>query len=281
MSSAKDFFSAYGGSGSSSRPAGTVLTVGQFLDSYIIHIIITTIFVIGAIMLIDRYAAYATKPFSIWGDLFYSIGAVTIAVNVGFMISIVIAWLTKKASFLAREDDEIHWLHAISLLAAGLVVGWGILAMVLTFGDVIAGGNTDQIEAGGYILVLFSVAYCTYLVIRYIMGLAGKKTVAAAAVQAPTSVDTNAILSALKAGSAANSGGFAQPLFGGGGGSAAFGGIDLSSLQPSSVSTLPPHQAASAQPNCAPGGYPMMMAPMMMMQSQAPACVTDPNVVQF
>lgn len=267
----------------------TAMSIGQLLDLYLVHWIMTIIFIIGGIFLIERYANYAGKPFTAWDDLFYASGALGLVLNAAFVIALPIVWLTREMKFLSREDASIHWLHALSIFAGCWAIGWGILALVLTFSSALTATTTDDFEVAGYFMVIIAVAYELFLVIRSLPGL--KPGTSLTSVQPPITADSNAYLSIFRStGSGAGNmgGGSAQPIFGGAGGAAAFGGLDLSAFQPSSLSTVAPTQGPSSggynnmgqQQGGGGCGVPIIVMPQMM-QPNAACAVQDPDRVHL
>ncbi len=258
-------------------------TLGQLLDLYIVHGIFAIVFGAGAGLLMGTYDTIA-KPSNAWADIFFAVGALAIAMNAGFFIGALIAWLAKGGSPLSRQDDNIHWLHALSIFSAAIAVFWSILALIITFGTTLVGSSSNSGEVAGYFMVLFSAAYFTYLTVRWMFGLAGKRDAAAPVLQPPTSLDTNAVLAAIAAASAnSRSAAASQPLFSGAG---AFGGIDLSGLQPSSMSTLPPtqHSSSSTTSTGGGGGGPTVVVvttPQASPGATSAACAPESNVVHI
>lgn len=266
---------AFGGD-TSGAPQNTVTSIGQLLDLYIIHFIFVILFIIGAGILMDRYGNSVSKPYTAWDDIFFALGAVALLINAAFFIALPIAWATNREPTFGRETGSLHWLHGLSIAAAAAGVVWGILALILTFGSTLTVSPTDNTEVAGYFMIILTTAYFLYLCIRYLAGLAGEGKPSDIK-GATVSNDIKALFAGIGA-SRGTAGTSAQPLFGGIGGSAAFGGIDLGGLQASSMSTLPPVQAAhtAAQP-CSPQ-VPMMIIPPVMMAPQA-GCQTDPTKV--
>lgn len=266
------FAKAFGGDTSTTGKPATVTSIGQLLDLYVVHLVFTIIFVVGGLILADKYGENASKPFTAWSDLFFAIGLIAGGLNVAFGISLFIAWINKTTTALSRDDDTIHWLHALSMLAAASGAVWGVLALILTFGSTLVGATTDDTEVAGYFMIILTTAYFIYLCVRYFSGLAGKST----STLPPTTINSDLKTYLEGINNASRGITASQPLFGGAGGAAAFGGIDLSGLQPSSMSTLPPVQAAQA---CSPQ-VPMMIIPPVMMAPQA-ACQPDPTKIHL
>lgn len=259
-----------GGNSSSLGPT----SIGQFLDLYVIHMIMTLVFIIGAIILIDKFAAHASKPVSNWDDLFYALGGITLIFNTGFLVALFFGWISRRSAALARNDIELHWLHAVSIIAAGFTVIWGVLALIVTFGTALTPAVSDQTEVGGYFMVFIGVAYSTYLVVRYCFGLAGTETTTKpSGIQAPAAYDINALLAATRASAPVAS---AQPIFGGGNGLAAFGGLDMSGLLPSSMTAT----TTSGTGNCMSSGTQQQAPIIMMMPQQQPMMYCSPQPVQ-
>ena len=86
--------SSTGGKNYETRRAAT--SIGQLLDLYAVHLVFVVIFFIGGILLLDKYGQYAltspTASYTAWDDLFFATGAVTLALNVGFVIGLIFAW---------------------------------------------------------------------------------------------------------------------------------------------------------------------------------------------
>lgn len=264
-----------------------IVTLGDFLDLYLVHFIMAVVFVVGGIILIVNFGQSVTGTPTTWDDLFYVIGSFAFILNVAFGIGLIIAWINKNAGPLSRQDDSIHWLHALSIFASASAIIWSVLALVLNFGPALIDTSAPTSTTGSYFMVLASAAYFAYLVVRYMFGLAGAEKAAEAKKAEPT-LTTDQLMNLTRNVNAVSSAA-AQPLFGGRGGSAAFGGIDLGGLQNmsgggGSMYALPPHMAASAA-SPAPCASPMMMMPQMMMMQPSPAyCAAppqDPNAIHI
>ncbi len=270
------------GGGSSVTGPRLSNSLWDVLDMYIFHFIAGILFIVGSIMLMDGYGTSISKPPTPFNDMFFALGAVAAAANLGFCISLVVAWIWRKGAVPSREDNDISWLHVVSIAAAAFGGVWGVIALIVTFGSSLTGVVADEVEVAGYFMTLLSTLYFVYLVVRYASGLANRGEPARAVVPPPTVASSLDALGYVRNAAAANPASF-QPIFGGGSGAAAFGGIDLSGLQPSSMSTLPPTQAASHgvyMPQMA-GGCPMMMMPQMMMPQQPQYCAPDPNAIHI
>ena len=181
--------------------------------------------------------------------------------------------MNKLAGPLSRQDEDIHWLHGLSIMTATLSAAWGILALVLTFGSTLAATVTDQGEVAGYFMVILGVAYSLYLTLRYLFGLAGRPDLSTAKTSTtiPTALDSNSLFNALRVAAAtpsSNIAAAAQPSLFSGGGAAAFGGLDLSGFQPSSLTTTTSQRVGACAMG---GGQPMgggYAQPVMMMMPQ-------------
>lgn len=264
-------------------------TIGQILDLYIVHLIMTVVFVFAGTVLLVEYSRNKVGSYTAWDDLFFTVGTLTLVMNAVFIVGAVISFITSEFKFLAREDDRGHWLHGLSIFAALMSIIWGVLALILIFGSALVGTTINDFEAVSYFIMMIVIVYETFLVVRWLTGFAGVKPPAAAAVQPPTTVDAAGYLAqfrSLGSGSAALGTAAAQPIFGGGGGAAAaFGGLDLSAFQPSSLSTMAPSQYSGGGGGMQQGmgaggcGVPMIIMPQMMPQQ---ACAAqDPDAIRM
>lgn len=271
---------SYGSSTTMTGRNRTAVSIGQLLDLYIVHLIMTFVFVAGGIILMDKYGQYTTKAYTAWDDIFYALGGVTFLLNAIFVGGLIAAWINGWAKPLSRQDDSRHWLHGLSIFSALFTASWGILAMVLSFGTTFSLTVADQVEVAGFFMVFMAVAYSIYLVVRYIFNMAGKNVVSKPSSAPLAQYDPSSLMSYARAASGQSVA--QQPFFSGGGGAAAFGGLDLSGFQPSSLSTVAPTQRAPAVAAGYGGGYampmgcqPMMMQQPMMMMPQPARCSDD------
>lgn len=264
----------------------TASSLGEVLDLYIVHEFSTLLFVTGGSILFNRYAHNTvTKTYSAWDDFFFAIGGMAIVLNGAFALAFPIAAAIKQTPVLSREDDSVHWLHAMSIFSALFAAGWGILALILSFGSTLSADVADSAEVFGYFMVILSTMYSIFIVVRYSLGLAGRETKTATTIQPSLSADVNAQMAALRASYAALPS--SQPIFGGSG-AAAFGGLDLSGFQPSSISTVPQQQQVPSYPmgpgGYGGGGYGPGGCPMIIMPQVAPAqasCAVDTGAVNL
>jgi hypothetical protein len=233
------------------------------LDYYIVDLIFTALFIFGGLVLVIEYAQNLSGSPDAWSDLYYALGSISLILAGVFIICMFIAWILKLGAPLQREDESAHWLHMMSIFAAGLEVVWGVLALIMAFGPTFATSVPNQLQTAAYFIILVCTIYHAYLIVRYAAGFAKAK---ASTSTLTSAAQNNAeIFSALR--NIAIQKQTPAPLFGPGSGALAFGGIDLGGLLPSSTSSPPqgistiPHPVPVQQPGC----YPMpMMMPMQM-----------------
>lgn len=266
----------------SSREEGPPSSLADVLDLYVVHFLMALLFIAGSIMLIDRYVVNQEKANNTANDFFYAIGGLALLANVLFVIGLFIAWIGNKAEALARDDIEIHWLHAFSLFASASSLIWSIYAMILTFGSTLTGPTTDSVQVAGYFMVLFSAVYFAYLLIRSMFGLIGRGKPPPPSIKGKGLLTSGELFDEANRRSATSIPPMASTMFSGAMSRRTFG-EDLNDMRTSSMSTLPPTQDVRSGGNgCGQMPYPVMMMPQMMAYA-APnaACTTDPNAVHI
>src|SRR4051812_12452542 len=130
MSNAAGLAAALSGGGTGTGPRAVTASIGGIFYYYIFYFIMSFLYIICGIMLVDRFAANVGKS-SGWDDFFYAYGAATFILNAIVIGSIIYAWLSNRSPRLNRLDTRYHWVHAVSIFTAAFSVIWTILALIM------------------------------------------------------------------------------------------------------------------------------------------------------
>lgn len=235
------------------------------LDSFIFQGFMLLIFIIGAIILMSQVTANSSLS-KVLADLFYAFGVIATAMNIILFFWIIIStFRSDELKVPTRTLEKHHLLHSFSIITSLFTFIWALYALIVTFGSILV-DTPSNLEVVGWLMVLISGLYSGFLLTKHGFGLGAiTKDEVENTVQGPATLDANGVLALIRAnaGQQQQYAPAAAPL--GGGFGAPFGGVDLSALLPSTITSVKGGQGENfgggggAGQNVY-GQYPMMWA---------------------